>query len=199
VIGRAPAGASPESFRLFVALTLPPDVAKAVERHLAPVRALFPGARWISREFLHLTLVFLGATDTGRIGRLRSALDAAAHDQARFSVELGSGGGRARPDGDGVAWLNLVRGGDETAALGRRLEAAISGSAPDGARDPRRSPNAHLTVARRAPAELIEQLGSSPPASPRVTWLADRIVLFRSHLERTGARYEALHEAALRP
>jgi 2'-5' RNA ligase len=198
VIGRAPTGASPESFRLFVALPLPLDAAEAVGRHLAPVRALFPGARWISRESLHLTLVFLGTTDTGRIGRLRSALDGAADGQARFSVELGSGGGRARPDGDGVAWLNLARGGAETAALGRRLESAISGSAPDGARDPRHSPNAHLTVARRAPADLIERLGASPSSGPRVTWLADRIVLFRSHLERTGARYEALHEAVLR-
>ncbi len=52
--------------RLFVALALPDDVAAPLNW----IQAGVPGARWQTREQLHLTLRFVGETDgeTGRCG-----------------------------------------------------------------------------------------------------------------------------------
>ncbi len=196
MIGRGPATADPGPWRLFMALPLPEEAAAAVVERLAAARAEFPGARWIPLPFLHLTLVFLGATDPARRPALVRAIDSAVEREPPFTIETGAGGGRDRADGDGVAWLRLARGGAETSRIGGWLEATVAGQTAGG-REPRRSPSAHLTVARRASSELIRYLEEAPPATLRVTWTADRIVLFRSHLERTGARYERLHEAHL--
>ena len=187
-------------WRLFLALPLPAEAAAAVVRALAPVRASFPDARWLTVETLHLTLVFLGSTRPGRVADLARLVDAAAASHARFTVMTGLGGGREQPDGDGVAWLQLQRGGAETARLGARLEgevAAVPGTGGGAARAPRRSPSAHLTVARHASRELIAALARGEPHVEPVTWVADRIVLFRSHLERSGAQYELMHVASL--
>jgi 2'-5' RNA ligase len=61
---------------------------------LAPVRAAHPHVRWLARDKLHLTLVFLGATDAARVPQLSQAVAAAAARHARFDVVTGEAGGR---------------------------------------------------------------------------------------------------------
>ncbi|MBA2571017.1 MAG: 2'-5' RNA ligase family protein [Chloroflexi bacterium] len=119
------------------------------------------------------------------------AIDRVARSLPAFDVTLGSGGGRSRR-GDGVAWLDVDRGAAEITRLAASLEDAIGwrgGSRPSGQRP-------HLTVARRASPELIEALSRTPPQPP-IAWRVAEVVLFCSHLRRTGAAYERLHESPL--
>lgn len=185
----------PDELRLFVALPLPEDAARGVVAALAPLRDRYPGPRWLPEPTLHVTLLFLGPTLESQIPRLRDAVDAAAELLGPYEARTSNGGGRVghpRQGGLGVAWLNLERGANEAATLavelGRRLGTGDSWPAKGHA--------AHLTVARRATVELVRALAQPDAVSP-VAWTVDRIVLFASHLDGAGARYEPVHIAHL--
>jgi 2'-5' RNA ligase len=96
-----------------------------------------------------------------------------------------------------VAWLEFRDGVERVTDLGRWLEAEVASGIEPGREAPRRSPGAHLTVARRADAELIGSLHGRDLGPLEAAWMADRVALVRSHLGRGGATYEVLHEAAL--
>jgi 2'-5' RNA ligase len=68
--------------RLFVAIALPDEVVQS----LVALQAGVPGARWVTREQLHLTLRFIGEVD----GLSRTAIDdaLATISAPAFSVEL---------------------------------------------------------------------------------------------------------------
>lgn len=189
--------AAERPWRLFIALPLPGEAAAGVVVRLAAVRARHPDARWLPAQSLHLTLLFLGSTDPGRVDTLRAAVEEAAARQAAFKVELGPGAGRARR-GHGVAWLSLARGGRETTELADRLAELVRPMGVGDARGPRRAPSAHLTVARNATPDLLADPLLAAAPDPPVTWQADRIILFRSHLRPGGSLYEQLHEATLK-
>jgi 2'-5' RNA ligase len=68
--------------RLFVALSIP----DAVAQELMLLQGGVPGARWQSRDQLHLTLRFIGEVDGGDMRALDDAL--AGIDAAAFDVQL---------------------------------------------------------------------------------------------------------------
>jgi 2'-5' RNA ligase len=185
-------------WRLFIALPLPGDVAMAVIEAVAPARARYPAARWISVSSLHVTLVFLGSTDPESVPAIVASIDAVASRHVAMDVQLGGGGGVQRRGDDGVAWLTLAQGGGETLRLAQELAETVVPLDVGDRRGPRRSPSAHVTVARHAPAALLRDPAFLHRPGPPIAWHADRVVLFRSLLERQGARYELLHGAPLR-
>ena len=62
---------------------------------------------------------------------------------------------------------------------------------------PKRTPSAHLTVARRADQPLIEALRSQAHGPVGVSWEVEHVRIVRSHLEPGGAHYVTLGEATL--
>jgi 2'-5' RNA ligase len=185
-------------WRLFIALPLPEEVATAVIETVAPAKTRHPAARWIGISSLHVTLVFLGATDPELVPAIIGSIDAVATRHAAMDVQLGGGGGVARRGDDGVAWLSLARGAGETMHLAQDLADSVTSLGLGDRRGPRRSPSAHITVARHAPPTLLRDPAFLHAAVPPIAWHAGRVVLFRSLLERQGARYELLHGAPLR-
>jgi 2'-5' RNA ligase len=103
--------------RLFVALSIPDDVAASL---MLPQGGV-PGARWQSREQLHLTLRFVGEVD----GRDARALDAALAgiDAPAFEMQLHSVGqfGNRQPDS---LWA-ATRANDLLTHLQRKVDSAI--------------------------------------------------------------------------
>src|SRR4029077_13823761 len=79
--------------RLFVALPIPDDVAQDIQRLQTGV----PGARWQTREQLHLTLRFIGEIDGRLAGAVHDSLSTI--DEPGFAVALHSVGefGGKRP------------------------------------------------------------------------------------------------------
>jgi len=103
--------------RLFAGIALPDEVA----RSLAALQAGVPGARWQTREQLHLTLRFIGEVDE----RDRAAIDdaLATISAPTFSLELkgvGSFGGR-RPH---ALWAGVAVD-DALLHLQRKIESAL--------------------------------------------------------------------------
>lgn len=103
--------------RLFVALALPDSVAE----RLKLLQSGVPGARWMEREQLHLTLRFIGEVD----GRDAAAIDDALSQIRcpRFTIELkgvGEFGGKTPR----ALWAG-VRDEDAIARLQRKIESAL--------------------------------------------------------------------------
>lgn len=103
--------------RLFVALALPDSVAD----RLVLLQAGVPGARWMQREQLHLTLRFIGEVD----GRDAAAIDDALSQirSPRFSLVL-KGVGEFGGKNPRALWAGVDRD-DEVAHLQRKIESAL--------------------------------------------------------------------------
>ncbi len=123
--------------RLFVALALPDEVAMA----LSLIQAGVPGARWQTREQLHLTLRFIGDVD----GRDAIAIDDALSTIAApgFSLTL-KGVGEFGGKNPNALWAG-VAASDALLHLQRKIESALQrvGQEPD-----RRKFTPHVTLAR---------------------------------------------------
>ena len=196
-VGRPDAAAR---WRLFVALPVPEDAASSVADSLAGYRTAFPDARWLRPDLLHVTVRFLGGVRPDAVPDLV---------QAVTSVATSAGPTRAR-DGPGhrvthgVAAARWVSRGCPSPTGTKAVRDLCSGLDPllpvDALASPdlRPPPDAHVTVARHASVELIGALREQRLGPTRVTWTADRMVLYRSHTGTpAGSRYEPLAEARL--
>jgi RNA 2',3'-cyclic 3'-phosphodiesterase len=168
--------------RLFVGIALPDDVAQS----LAALQAGVPGARWQTREQLHLTLRFIGEAD----GRATAAIDdaLATISAPAFSVELkgvGSFGGK-RPH---ALWAG-VEANDALLHLQRKIESALQriGLEADG-----RKYTPHVSLARLKGTQngpvvdfLTDQaLYTSEP------FAVNGFILYSSLLTANGSQYRA--------
>lgn len=168
--------------RLFVALALPETVTKSLEMLEAGV----PGARWQTREQMHLTLRFIGEVD----GRDATAIDdaLASITAPAFSLELkgvGSFGGKYARD----LWAGVAPN-DALTHLQRKIESALQrvGLEPDG-----RKFSPHVTLARLKGTQnghvmdfLTDHALYSSGAFP-----VDSFLLYSSQLSSNGSIYRA--------
>lgn len=209
--GGAPRRYEPEA-RLFVAVPLPEPTCEAIGSVVDEVRERLAAAdadgaargeapggrvRWVRMDGLHLTLRFLGGTAEEHLGALSRAVDAAADETSAFEVAIDGAGAFPSPARPRALWLAIVEGIDALADLARQLDEAV---VREGWPHDDRPFRAHLTLAR------TDGVRAGPLAARELTvaatdlnerFVADRIVLFRSHLGGGPARYEPLHEAAL--
>ncbi len=153
-----------------------------------------PGLRLIDQRSLHVTLCFLGWRDLASAGEIAQVCREAAPRDA-FPLSLGQ-----------VLWLPRRRPRvvaielpDPSGGL-VRLQAALSaGLAKGGLYEPESRPYlGHVTVGRvgRGTRGASVRPASLAPPDP-VEFPAEAVTLYRSRLERGGARYEGLATIAL--
>jgi RNA 2',3'-cyclic 3'-phosphodiesterase len=175
--------------RLFVALSIPDDVAMG----LSLLQAGVPGARWSSREQLHLTLRFIGEVD----GRDASAIDDAlsAIDAPRFTLAL-KGVGEFGGKNPHALWAG-VRDADNVKFLQRKIETAIQ-RVGFPAEERKFAPHVTLASLRASPRGRVmdfltdHALYSSPPFE------VNGFILYSSHLTPNGSIYRAERAYRLR-
>jgi len=68
--------------RLFVAIELP----ESVKSDLARLQSGVPGARWLEREQMHLTLRFIGAVDRGTFADIAAVLSTVAGEPVTLTL-----------------------------------------------------------------------------------------------------------------
>lgn len=174
--------------RLFVGLALPAAVAARLES----LGGGIPGARWIEARNLHVTLRFIGEVEEGLAAEIDEALAGIAAPGFDLALDGFGTFGRAKPN---HLWAAVERA-PGLLHLQAKVEAAVVrlGLEPEG-----RKYIPHVTLARfkEAPVGRVQDFiaGHSPfHAGP---WPVDRFVLYRSHLGRSGAEYEALADYPL--
>ena len=179
--------------RLFVAVPLTDETRAGLAAHLleATGNRPLPG-KPVPPPNWHITMRFLGPTDDVAFERLLAALGEADLG-APFSISFGGLGAFPRPARATVLWLAIERGADRLESLAERAEEAAqqAGFAPED-----RPFHPHLTLSRIRPHQdvrpLLEDVDPFRRSLP-----VDRLVVYRSHLGRGGARYEELESIAL--
>jgi RNA 2',3'-cyclic 3'-phosphodiesterase len=183
--------------RLFVALDLPEDVRAGLVDWQRTALA-DPALRTVKPESLHITLVFLGyqaEKDVRKIAKAAFDVDATAPAVELVAEPLGVPRNRPR-------LIALDARSEETVALQKQVEENL---VAEGFYEPEKRPYwPHLTMARvrpeapgsRKPAQ-IRNLPHSLPEHMFRFFRPTRLVLFKSHLRRTGAEYESLAELEL--
>ncbi|HMD52340.1 MAG TPA: RNA 2',3'-cyclic phosphodiesterase [Solirubrobacteraceae bacterium] len=195
--------------RLFVALDPPlwareelAEWARLIAPALDPRGGARPAGavRLLAPQLLHLTLCFLGNRPVGEIASLSSALGALSERD----LELSIGGPLLLPPRRPRAVAVEVHGhGEELSLLHRRLVESLA--AAGGWEPERRRFRPHITVARLRGRDAgrsgrdPETRGRDPerellPATPRLSFTAESLCLYRSRLTPTGASYEVLAE-----
>ena len=175
--------------RLFVALAIPDLVAQT----FALVQAGVPGARWQTREQLHLTLRFIGEVD----GRDARAIDdaLAAIEAPGFTLEphgVGQFGGK-NPH---ALWAG-VRPSEPLLHLQRKIETALQRTGLEG---DRQKYTPHVTLARLRGANtgrVIDWL-TDHALFGTVPFQVDGFILYSSVLTSDGSIYRAERAYRLR-
>jgi RNA 2',3'-cyclic 3'-phosphodiesterase len=161
--------------------------------------------RVLDADSLHLTLCFLGSRPVGEIDALTDALRA-CHEQA---CELSVGAPLLLPPRRPRALAVEIRdSAGELSGVHERVSrqlTSVSAWEPE-----RRRFRPHITLARvRGPSRRTRRrmprradvAGAGPepplPATPRLNFTPESIVLYRSWLASGGATYEALASASL--
>jgi 2'-5' RNA ligase len=175
--------------RLFVALAIPDDVARA----LALLQSGVPGARWQTREQLHLTLRFIGEVD----GRAAEAIhDALSAIQApAFTLALhgtGEFGGR-HPH---ALWAG-VRPNEALPDLQSKIETAIRRA---GLPADRQKFTPHVTLARlhRTPLGRVMDYLTDHALFGAGPFAVGAFLLYSSVLTSDGSIYRAERAYRLR-
>jgi 2'-5' RNA ligase len=184
--------------RLFVALDLPDDVRAGLIDWQRTALA-DPALRVVRPEALHMTLVFLGyqaEKDVKAIAKAGFDVGAPAPAVELMAEPVGV------PRGKRPRLIALAANSDETVGLQKQIEGRLVEA---GFYEPeKRAFWPHLTVARvrpeapgsRKPALITTQPHPLPEHMFRF-FRPTRLVLFKSHLSRSGAEYESLAELEL--
>jgi 2'-5' RNA ligase len=153
--------------------------------------------RWTPASNVHVTLHFLGEVAGPRVDRLVETLGRTINEEP-FEITLGATGTFPATGAPRVVWLDVVNGVEPLGRLHTELARRVSTA---GVTVEPRPLSPHVTMARvpdreRAHVKLLRERLASLEAAP-ITWVADRVILFRSDLSGSVPRYEGMQDIEL--
>ena len=167
--------------RLFVALDLPDNVAV----QLTQMQGGVTGARWCSRQQLHLTLRFIGNADARETAAIGDALAVVRHQHFQLEIQGVGTFGAAVPR---ELWAGISPN-DALTAVQRRIDEVLQrvGLAPE-----RRTFTPHVTLARlkAAPRDMVREFLASHARHASGPFEVGAFVLYSSELTPRGSVYE---------
>ncbi|MFB3737542.1 MAG: RNA 2',3'-cyclic phosphodiesterase [Candidatus Velamenicoccus archaeovorus] len=170
--------------RLFVAVDVPDEVRTLIGDALAPLRERYPRARWVPLQNQHVTLKFLGRTWPRLLDLVRRRVGSVAGRSAPFAARVEGMGAFPSARRARVLWAGLDDPAGAMASLAAGLDEALASEfEPE-----RRAFTPHLTVARFDPPVAVEEV----PELASAPFEVDRLVLYRSRLQRPAPVYEVL-------
>jgi 2'-5' RNA ligase len=173
--------------RLFLAVDVPRSAGKVVAAAIRPWREAFPNARWVAPENWHVTLKFLGWTAERLVPWVEETVAGIVDAQHPITARVQGLGAFPSTRRGRVLWAGIDDPADSFAALVEDLETGLR----EEFRAEIRRFHPHLTVARsEPPLRLPDSYADTPLASE--AFVAEEVVLFRSHVQRRSTRYESL-------
>ncbi len=184
--------------RIFIALDIPGEIRARITDFLERARRYAPEARWARPEGLHVTLKFVGEVSDARVQEIKSAL--AALKAEPFAINFSGAGFFPSPKSPRVFWIG-VEGGEALSSLATAIDGATHQL---GIVKENRAFNPHLTLARSGSGpgaghllRPLQHLLESEPGLHFGTMTAREFFLYRSELQRGGARYTKLERFGL--
>jgi 2'-5' RNA ligase len=182
-------------FRTFVALELPEIHRQAINSHLSIwSRSYTNGINWVKPENLHLTLLFIGETQSGDIAQIKEALFELMLKKESF--ELGCLGFELFPAVEPrLLWVKLDTPDKGIFTFAKDLNKAVRrfGYEPDA-----KPLKLHVTVGRiKARQPVWMEAEFLKPELPGQTALYDTVTFYQSVLKPDGPVYSPLEQYAL--
>ena len=175
--------------RVFIALPLPEPLRTALPLLQQQLAVPLPSVRWVSRDQLHLTLLFHPALAAEQVERVGPLMLSIGRRFPPIPLQLSALGGFPRRSALRVLWLGLA-----DPAPVRTLHAALAAAvAPLGWLPEPRPFHPHLTLGRSRTVLRPQRLPvlDLPPVR------LQRLVLYHSELGPGGAVHRILVEAPL--
>lgn len=187
--------------RLFAALPLPPAAVRGISDAFAPARRMFPAARWVAPEGMHLTLQFFGEVSSAAAASLREVFRDPSLVGSPVRTCLAAPGQFPARGLPRVIWAGLGAGAREMRALQADLAVRIAplsavGGPLDGWEPDSRTLSPHVTVARCGTTP-VDPSWAGMVEMPPLDFEISECVLFQSFLGPSGARYEPLERILL--
>lgn len=179
--------------RAFTALPLPPEVQTLLYKQTEPLRRAFPRLKWVKRESLHITLHFFGEIPDQKVTAISTVLETSKLKTVPFAVHLNGIGTFPARGPARVVFADIREGNRECRELFLELAQQLKTAFP--LHEAKFKP--HVTLAR------VKQGNRWPSTEryknfPTLSFKIDKIVLYQSIPERTGARYINLSEKILK-
>lgn len=183
--------------RSFLAVELPGELKRELGRILEELRQCGADVKWVRPEAIHLTLKFLGEINPEQVGETRLAVQEVARYHGPFKIEARGLGCFPRLEQPRVVWVGLEGEKWKLEALQRDVENALM---KFGFPKEERPFKPHLTLGRvrspKARLALVEKLKDRKEMQVG-EFIVGSVILFKSELLPSGARYTKLWEEKL--
>jgi len=187
---------APEAtIRTFLAVDIGPEVRENLRQLQERLQRSRADVRWVRPEGIHLTLRFLGNIPESDIPKLEPVMAAAAAGQAPVELTVAGWGMFPSQKRPRVLWVGLPEAREKLIQVAEALERGLieAGFGPED-----RPWKPHLTLGRFKSLRGLEQLLKALEKEGEKVYdrfQADRLTLFQSRLQRSGAVYTALRES----
>lgn len=186
-----------DTVRTFVALPLPSELKLKMARTQAELREAGADVKWDTPDKFHITLKFLGDTESSAIPKLAEALQKSIGGLPAFNVSYEGVGGFPNIIRPRVLWIG-TKASDEINRLQHLVEETCVklGFAPDD-----RQFHAHITLGRVKGNHGLDGLTArlkSVTFEPSIARCSE-IHIMRSDLKPTGSVYTLLKSIPLVP
>jgi RNA 2',3'-cyclic 3'-phosphodiesterase len=187
--------------RAFIAIDLSSDIQLRLKDVLQNYKTLLPHipVRWVAAENIHLTLKFLGDVSLANLNILTNMIQAEISNHHQFDISVGGSGAYPNIRQPRVIWVG-VEAPTELTAIQNGIETT---TARLGYAREERAFSPHLTlgrVSRNATAPDVKAI-SKAIEETRVGFLGatcvEKVHLYRSDLQPTGAVYKQLFSSSL--
>jgi len=182
-----------ESWRLFIAIELPPNVRSALKAHIDQLRTAVPEARasWATEENLHLTLKFLGDTPLTKVEGLSQAARRAANVVGSFEIIIGNCGAFPSSGQPRVLWIGVEDPSYSLTLLHQTLEDECAQAGFTREQQPY---HPHLTIARLRKPQSARRLAQAHKeiGFDQQSVVVSHLALIRSELRSEGSRYTVI-------
>lgn len=174
--------------RLFITLDIP---EKTIEEILTLSKKLYGNfpAKWEGMDKLHITLKFLGDTDSELIDKILQHLDETAKKFNKFDAEFNRYGIFFRNNSPKIFWIGLTQN-QKVFDLQKEIEDRASEL---GFKKEKRNFHPHLTLLRIKGKENIDALTKTKNTKiDPIKFTAKQISLMKSELKPTGSVYSII-------
>jgi 2'-5' RNA ligase len=180
--------------RTFVAVLIPSELKAKIAAVQEDLRRAAPDVKWVKPESFHITMEFLGDTDSRLVDDIREALKRVCAEVEPFDVEFAGVGAFPNARRPRVVWAGVKAGTQELAKLAGKVADALL---PLGFQKEDKPFRAHITIGRVKDERKVSML--TPALENTETGALGRfqaasIALMQSDLRREGPIYSVLAE-----
>lgn len=179
--------------RLFIAVPLSSQVRSSIDAWCQDNQDTLAFNKWVHPEDYHITVQFLGDTDSSKVGDIGSLMREAVLGITPFSLEASGCGTFGRPALPSILWAGVKGDLDALHQLQHRVVQANQslGYVPED-----RPYRPHISIARKHHMDktLTQELLKAAPTFG--SWTVDKLVLFRTRMHESPM-YEVVEQVSL--